>query len=120
MLALRLVLLFIRHPRSGSEIMILMSRWCTVTVNDSEGKRYSPDVKADSSYDAAHLYLTHVQSNPACGFPIPTTSTVVEIVADSRVLQVGGARLRKWIEKRQREWNGPRGFLFNQRPMISD
>src|SRR3954452_3574384 len=61
-----------------------MGKWCTVTVTDSEGKRYSLDVNATSSYDAAHLYLTHVKSNPACGFPIRTTSTVFEIVTDGR------------------------------------
>src|ERR1022692_3458493 len=54
---------------------ISMGKWCTVTMTDGEGKRYSLDVNADSSYDAAHLYLTHVRGNPACGFPIPTTST---------------------------------------------
>jgi hypothetical protein len=35
-----------------------------VTVTDGDGKRYSVDVNADSSYDAAHLYLTHVRGNP--------------------------------------------------------
>ena len=38
-----------------------MGKWCTVTVVDGEGKRYSLDVKAVSPYDAAHLYLTHVR-----------------------------------------------------------
>lgn len=32
-----------------------VAKWCTVTVTDSEGKRYSVDVQATSSYDAAHL-----------------------------------------------------------------
>jgi hypothetical protein len=45
-------------------------------VLDGVGKRYSLDVHADSSYDAAHLYLTHVRANPGCGLPIPTTSTL--------------------------------------------
>ena len=97
-----------------------MGKWCTVTVTDSEGKRYSLDVKATSSYDAAHLYLTHVKSNPACGFPIPTTSTVFEIVTDGRILRVEGSRLKRRIENRRQEWKGPRGFLFQQRPMIGD
>ena len=43
-----------------------MVKWCTVTVADGDGKRYSVDVNADSSYDAAHLYLTHVRG-PAAG-----------------------------------------------------
>jgi hypothetical protein len=79
-----------------------------VTVTDGGGQRYSLDVQADSSYDAAHLYLTHV----------PTTSTVFEVAVDGRILPVSGERLKKWIEKRRSEWTGPRGFLFSKRPMI--
>jgi len=97
-----------------------MEKWCTVTVTDSEGKRYSLDVNATSSYDAAHLYLTHVKGNPASRFPVPTTSTVFEVVTDGRILRVDGYRLKKWIETRREEWKGPRGFLFQQRPLIGD
>ena len=97
-----------------------MGKWCTVTIADGEGKRYSLDVNAGSSYDAAHLYLTHVRGNPGCGLPIPTTSTVFEVVTDSRIHQVSGALLKAWIEKRRDEWKGPRGLLFKQRPMIGD
>ena len=70
-----------------------MGKWCTVTVLDGDGRRYSLDVLADSSYDAAHLSFTHVRGNPACGFPIPATSTVFEVVADGRINRVPGARL---------------------------
>jgi len=97
-----------------------MGKWCTVTVTDSEGKRYSVDVNADSSYDAAHLYLTHVRNNPSCGFPIPTTSTLFEVVTGGRINSVPGARLKKWIENRRQESRGPRGLLFSQRPLIGD
>jgi len=97
-----------------------MGKWCTVTVIDGEGKRYSLDVSADSSYDAAHLYLTHVRGNRSSGFPIPTTSTLFEVVTDGRIHHVQGARLKKWIENRRHEWKGPRGLLFSQRPMIGD
>ena len=96
-----------------------MAKWCTVTVTDGEGKRYSLDVLADSSYDAAHLYLTHVTAQSQCGFPIPT-STTFEVVAAGKILCVRGARLKVWIENRRNEWRGPRGFLFSQRPMIGD
>jgi hypothetical protein len=91
-----------------------------VTVTDGEGKRYSLDVNANSSYDAAHLYLTHVRGNPSCGFPIPTTSTLFEVVTTGRIHHVQGARLKRWIENRRQEWKGPRGMLFSQRPMIGD
>ena len=97
-----------------------MGKWCTVTVADRGGKRYGLDVNADSSFDAAHLYLTHVTGNPACGLPRPTTETVLEVVANGKVLRVQGARLKKWIEKRREEWKGPRGLLFRQRPLIGD
>lgn len=97
-----------------------MGKWCTVTVTDGDGKRYSVDVNADSSYDAAHLYLTHVRGNPGCGCPIPTTSTEFEVVTGGRIHHVQGARLKKWIENRRSEWKGPRGLLFSQRPMIGD
>ena len=97
-----------------------MGKWCTVTVADGEGRRYSVDVNATSSYHAAHLYLTHVRGNPGCGLPIPTTSTTFEVVADGRILRVSGARLKTWIENRRDEWKGPRGILFSQRPMIGD
>jgi hypothetical protein len=101
-------------------MLLVMGKWCTVTVTDGDGKRYSLDVDAISSYDAAHLYLTHVRSNPGCGMPIPTTSTSFEVVTDGRILRVPGAQLKKWIEKQRTEWNGPRGVLFRQRPMIGD
>jgi len=107
----RLYSLFLRYHIGGA-------KWCTVTTLDGDGKRYSLDVLAESSFDAAHLYLTHVRSNTACGFPIPTTSTVFEVVAAGSVLHVSGARLKKWIEYRREEWKGPRGLLFKQRPTI--
>lgn len=97
-----------------------MGKWCTVTVIDREGRRYSLDVLADSSYDAAHLYLTHVRGNPGCALPIPTTATLFEVVADGRISRVPGARLKTWIESRRQEWKGPRGLLFRQRPVIGD
>ena len=101
-------------------MLLGMGKWCTVTVTDGEGKRYSLDVNADSSYDAAHLFLTHVRGNPSCGFPIPTTLTLFEVVTGGRIHSVPGVRLKKWIENRRQEWKGPRGLLFSQRPMIGD
>jgi len=97
-----------------------VGKWCTVTVLDREGRRYSLDVNADNSFDAAHLFLTHVKGNPGCGMPIPTTKTTFEVSTDGRIHHVSGARLKTWIEKRRAEGKGPRGFLFGQRPVIGD
>jgi hypothetical protein len=77
-------------------------------------------VSADSSYDAAHLYLTQVRGNPGCGLPIPTTSTEFEVVTGGRIHNVEGARLKKWIENRRQDWKGPRRLLFARTPMIED
>ena len=99
-------------------MLFFMPRWCTVTVTDREGKRYSLDVHASSSYDAAHLYVAHVKGQPACGMPHPTIDTVFEVVSDGKIHHVPGARLKTWIENRREEWKGPRGILFRQRPVL--
>jgi hypothetical protein len=54
------------------------------------------------------------------GMPIPTTATPFEVVTDGKIYCVHGAGLKRWIGKRRHEWNGPRGFLFRQRPVIGD
>ena len=87
-----------------------------MSVTDGDGRRYSLDVNADSSCDSAHLYLTHMRTNPGCGFPIPTTSTQFEVVTGGQIHRVPGTRLKKWIEHRRTEWKGPRGLLFSQTP----
>jgi hypothetical protein len=45
------------------------ARWCTVTVTDAEGRRHSMDLKAESSYDAAHLYVTTAKSQETAMMP---------------------------------------------------
>ena len=95
-----------------------MGKWATVTVTDAQGRRYSLDVNATSSYDAAHLYVTHVVGNPGCGIPKPTVGTKFEVVTDGVVLQVEGKKLKQWIERRRIDWNGPRGMLFSKRPVL--
>jgi hypothetical protein len=95
-----------------------MARWCTVTVTDGDGRRHSLDVLADSSYDAAHLYLHAAKSNPSSALPVPTRETVFDVVAEGKVHHVTGDRLRDWIEKRREEFKGPRGYLFGQRAVM--
>ena len=41
-----------------SDILVAGMNWATVTVTDSMGKRYSLDVEAESTDDAARLFLT--------------------------------------------------------------
>jgi hypothetical protein len=42
---------------AGTHVRGAVAKWCTLTTTDGDGKRYSLDVQAESSYDAAHLYL---------------------------------------------------------------
>src|SRR5579862_3467209 len=70
-----------------------VGKWYTVTVTDGEGRRYSLDVKAASSYDAAHLCLTHVRGNPGCGMPIPTI--IRRCGAGLTLISGGPIRLKK-------------------------
>jgi hypothetical protein len=89
-----------------------------VTVTDAMGRRYSLDLLADSSYDAAHLYLAEAKVNRDGMLPIPTHETVFEVVLDGTVYHVHGQRLQEWIVRRRRDLKGPKGFLFSQRPTL--
>jgi hypothetical protein len=103
----------------SSPVILRFVNWATVTVTDSSGKRYSLDVEAESTYDAAHLFLTkakgHLIREP---LPIPSLDTTFEVTVNGRVHKVPGAKLQRWILKRREEWKGPRGLLFNQRPTL--
>ena len=92
--------------------------WCTVTISDADGRRHSLDVIAASTYDAAHLYVTHAKAQPQAGLPVPTLATVFEIVNGGKVYTVEGVALQRWIEQRRQEWKGPKGLLFSRRPTL--
>jgi hypothetical protein len=66
-----------------------------IGIADSAGKRYSLDVEAESTYDAAHLFLTrakeHVIREP---LPIPSLVTVFEVTVNGRVHKVPGTKLQ--------------------------
>jgi hypothetical protein len=94
------------------------TRWCTVTVTDAQGRRHSVDVLASSTFDAAHLYLTHATGHPDTGLPIPGRKTLFEVVAGGKVHWVIGEALRQWIVSRRETLKGPKGMLFSQRPVI--
>ncbi len=93
-------------------------KWCTVTVVNASGQRFSIDVLATSTYDAAHLYVTHAKTQPEAKLPSPTAATNFEVVFDGKIHVVKGSALAEWIQRRRQEWTGPRGMLFNQRPTL--
>jgi hypothetical protein len=102
--------------------MKVVPKWATVTVIEPDGRRYSINVQADSSYDAAHQFVVKAKTQrvgvSTIDLPIPTMATLFEVVTESRVYRVEGTALQKWIVKRRQELNGPKGQLFRQRPML--
>jgi hypothetical protein len=96
-----------------------MGKWCTVTVTDPTGRRHSPDVLAESTYDAAHLFVVDAKQERAAALPTPTLGTVFEVVIDGRVYRVAGSALQRWIVERRNRLNGPKGYLFSQRPDLA-
>lgn len=97
-------------------ILLFVSRWCTVTVTDRDGRRHSLDVLADSTYDAAHLFVVEAKKERAVGLPKPTLATVFEVVVSGKIYRVAGAALQRWIVERRQTWNGPKGYMFSKRP----
>jgi hypothetical protein len=93
-------------------------RWVTVTVTDGAGRRYSVDVYAASTFDAAHLFVVHARGNPQSEIPPLKKDTVFEVVIDRKVHCVRGETLQRWILEQRQERNGPAGFLFSQRPTL--
>jgi hypothetical protein len=92
--------------------------WCTVTVTDAEGRRHSVDLLAASTYDAAHIFVTHAKTQQGAGLPRPTLATVFEVVINGKVHRVEGAALQRWIVKERSERKGPRGLLFSRRATL--
>jgi hypothetical protein len=97
-------------------ILPFVSKWCTVTVTDPDGRRHSLDVLADSTYDAAHLFVVEAKKERAVGLPKPTLATVFEVVVSGKVYRVAGAALQRWIVERRQLWKGPKGYMFSKRP----
>jgi hypothetical protein len=48
-------------------------------------RRYSVDVCVSSTFDAAHLFVTHAKADPRDGIPKPTVISVFEVVVDGKV-----------------------------------
>ena len=89
-----------------------------MTVSDPDGRRHSLDVLADSSYDAAHLFFVHAKTHRGSGRPVPTATTVFEVVANGRIYKVTGAKLRDWIQRERTLRKGPQGYMFSKRPVM--
>lgn len=62
---------------------------------DADGRRHSPDLQASSSFDAAHMYVTHARVHPERGLPQPTLATVFEVVINAEVYRVEGRALQR-------------------------
>jgi hypothetical protein len=97
-------------------MVVLVAKWCTVTVTEPDGRRHSLDVQATSTFDAAHLYIVEAKKERAVGLPKLTLTTVFEVVTDGKVYRVKGEALQKWIVERRQKWQGPKGYMFTKRP----
>jgi hypothetical protein len=95
-------------------------RWCTVTVIEESGRRHSVDVLASSTFDAAHIFVTHAKADPRNGIPRLSVDSVFEITVGGKVHRVEGRALQQWILKERDGRKGPRGVLFSRRPTLED
>jgi hypothetical protein len=109
--------LFIRHNVIFSR---MGERWCTVTVIEQSGRRHSVDVLASSTFDAAHIFITHAKADPRNGIPRLSLDSVFEVVVGGKIHHIAGKALQQWILREREERNGPRGILFSRRPTLDD
>jgi len=94
--------------------------WCTVTMIEESGRRHSVDVLASSTFDAAHIFLTHAKADPRNGIPRLSLDSVFEVVVDGKIHRVEGRALQQGILRERKERKGPRGVLFSRRPTLDD
>jgi hypothetical protein len=95
-------------------------RWCTVTMIEESGRRHSVDVLASSTFDAAHIFLTHAKADPRNGIPRLSLDSVFEVVVDGKIHRIEGRALQQGILRERKERKGPRGVLFSRRPTLDD
>jgi hypothetical protein len=107
---------YIRFLFASCGILLFVSKWCTVTVTEQDGRRHSLDVLAESTYDAAHLFVVEAKKERAVGLPKSTLATIFEVVASGKVYRVAGVALQSWIVERRQKWCGPKGYMFCKRP----
>ena len=94
----------------------------SVTVIEKSGRRRSLDVRACSTFDAAHIFVTHAKADPRNGIPHLSLDSVFEVVVKGKIHRIERRALQHWILKEREERKGPRGFFFRGvlRWMISD
>jgi hypothetical protein len=94
------------------------NRWVTVSMVEEGGRRYSLDLCAASTFDAAHLFITHAKADPRNGIPKPTVDSQFEVVGDGKIYRITGRALQQWILKQREERNGPAGYIFSKRASL--
>ena len=72
----------------------------------------------DAAYDAAQLFVVEAKQERVATLPTPTLATVFEVVIGGRVYRVAGSALQRWIVERRNRLNGPKDYLFSQRPTL--
>jgi hypothetical protein len=87
-------------------------RWCTVTVIEESGRRHSVEVLASSTFDAAHIFITHAKADPRNGIPRLSQNSVFEVVVGGKIHRIAGKALQLWILKEGRNVKTRAGFCF--------
>jgi hypothetical protein len=87
-------------------------RWCTVTVIEESGRRHSVDVLASSTFDAAHIFITHAKADPRNGIPRLSLDSVFEVAVGGKIHRIAGKALQQWILKGGRSARARAGFCF--------
>jgi hypothetical protein len=68
-------------------------RWCTVTVIEQSSRRHRVGVVASSTFDAAHIFVTHAKADPRNGIPRLSMESVFEVVVDGKIHHIAGKAL---------------------------
>jgi hypothetical protein len=85
---------------------------------EDDGHRRSVDICASSTFDAAHIFVTHAKADPRNGIPRPTINSVFEVVVSGKIYRVSGKALQRWILKQREKRKGPAGYIFSKRPNL--
>ena len=93
--------------------------WATVTVTDIRGNRYSIDVEAESTYDAAlPVSRTDQRARDQRTAPIPSLETIFEVTVNGKVHKVSGAKLQRWIINDEKNGKDHGDYSSNNDPIL--